>query len=1265
MAVPTDETAADLPVQDFGPSPTAFGGIQESTNSKSVKARQAVSRISRQDLEDRYLHIHDENLLLKQHACKQEDKIKRMATKLIRLMQDKKKAEQRSGVPRRSGKDVELEEMIEQLQENVRELEKQKESLQNRLIATKQQLQTQGHRHTPYDYIQSRINSGLRKVTQDSIMQESIRRGMRRQDPEMISKSTQAVLPRYGHSLLEEARAEIRNLENIVESQRSHIEELGHTTDILRDELRRKQKDYEETILHLREQQTTVQRTTIKENVAMIKLQKQLSAKSTAVIEMEGKLNFIQENLKTMKACQVAFLSEVDGLNSQLKEERLKCFQLEKQMQSNTFSERRVEELVDQISDLEKERDLLKDNYDKLHNSAFCVSSSNEQQTKRREQQLKLQIAQLEAAIKSDLADKNEILDRLRQEREKTEKLDAENRKLQLCCLEQKQQLDEFQNKLRFFTKQSDLDVAELTEALLLIKARKQQKSGELMFLNKVDNEVSKDLKKTLRELQASHYETIQELEKTRSMLIVQHKINKDYQMEVELVTQKMEGIQRDYELKLEQYAHLLDVRAAHIRKLEAQLKDIAYGTKQHKFTPDITSDDDVVEFNESLKLGRGENLLEIHISKATFSHAVAEKFGDHELTTFCTHGFYDFEMQSTPLVIGMQPTYDFTSQYLVRVDDFFLEYVQKSAVKLEVHVAFGIDYETIASCQLRVHEILEKSGRIFCKSMLVGLDDKNLNCGTLEYWIRLRVPMEQVIRLYKERAKALGYISSNLREPGTSQVNIDSTGDTNLNELYITVRSCSNLQPGSSSRQPSPYVAYAFFYFNDHFTPTITSSNDPQFEDHMAFPVSMNSDLDHYLKSESLHFYVIDDDEMSNTYIGKAYVPLISLAHDKCISGTFELMDCNSHVRGTIKVTLKWKGSYLPPTNCILNTPLVDELPKEVPGPVQLLKEHKINNPSDTSVVPVPVIPTPKPRQRKTPTEKKVFFVDTIIQSLRVIDQTAKEDTSRNLKNSLPILKIPEVIQDQPTEDTHIKLRKETQQEEKEEFVHISDGQVVSQSCDSSDESETTEDLETEVSCCLSDHDGKQTTDGNESTATDSDDCIIPISKDVKPPTEKIRIEIISLNLDVETDVVKNDTIQRLFVEYRFCNLPTVETPVSLQKPVNGKKIYYNYSNVIHVDKESNQSRRDFIKSALDNPNPSTASVKFTVVSDPPEDEQDQECEDIGFANIGLTEILQTKNNIINRSIEIYDTQSGGAIIGKMAVTVEGADALHSIMLD
>lgn len=45
--------------------------------------------------------------------------------------------------------------------------------------------------------------------------------------------------------------------------------------------------------------------------------------------------------------------------------------------------------------------------------------------------------------------------------------------------------------------------------------------------------------------------------------------------------------------------------------------------------------------------------------------------------------------------------------------------------------------------------------------------------------------------------------------------------------------------------------------------------------------------------------------------------------------------------------------------------------------------------------------------------------------------------------------------------------------------------------------------------------------------------------------------------------------------------------------------------------------------------------SVLFTVVSDPPEDEQDLECEDIGMANIDLADMFREGSDIIEQNID------------------------------
>uniref|UniRef100_A0A8C3Y3C0 RPGRIP1 like n=1 Tax=Catharus ustulatus TaxID=91951 RepID=A0A8C3Y3C0_CATUS len=909
MPVSADETVGNLAMRDTVLTPAGIEGLQESSSIQNVKAQEVISRISREELEDRFLHLRDDHILLKQHANKQEEKIKRMTTKLMRLVNDKRKCDQAGYGPKRLGQALEMEDMIEHLRERVRELEKQNESLHNKLISTKQQLQIQGHRPCLYSSIQSRVNTGLKKESEAAGMPEHTKKGMRFQSLEV--RSSDLMLSKYGPSLLEDSRAEIRNLETVIESQRKQIEELYHAREILGSQLRRKEKEIEESTLQLKEQDTASQRLNIQDNVEMIKVRKQLAERTNALSAMEGKFLQLQE-VTNLKTNHDALLAKGDELNIQLKEERLKCFHLQKELQSVTISNRRTEELQERINDLEKENELLKENYDKLHNSVFSLP--HEQQWRSKEQQLKLQIAKLETAIKIDLADKSEILDKIKVERGIFLKKSSTN----TCKSLTKVFSSNFSN---------------------VFQDRKQQKNVDLFFLEKVEDDVHKDLEYSMQELQLTHAETVQELEKTRSLLLVQHKISRDYQNEVETMTRKMESLQKDYELKLGQYTHLLDIRAARIRKLEAQLRDIVYDTKPLQSRPEVLPSDPVGGFVETVHLERGENLFEIHISKVIFSSEAVHTFGDWEPATFCTYAFYDFELQITPVVHGNIPSYDFTSQFLVQSDDNFFHYIQENGITLEVHRAYGIDYETIASCQLKFHEILENDGKIYNTANLVGKTGHIQNYGTVEYWIRLQVPMDQAIIPYKQRSKALGYI-----------------------------------------------------------TPSFKGHEQPS------------------------------------------------------------------------KVCL---GLYL--------------------------------------------------------------------------------------------------------------------------------------------------------------------------------------------EVEKIRIKITSLGL-TESRITADETIQQLFVECRLNNFLAEETPLSLPKPTGGQRIHYNYSTVINVDKEDNHAEREYLKSILVKPDLSADSLKFTVVSDPPEDEQDLECEDIGFAYVSLKEIFQKQRDIIEQDIDVFDSQDASAVIGKLTVTVEALNALRSV---
>ena len=133
-------------------------------------------------------------------------------------------------------------------------------------------------------------------------------------------------------------------------------------------------------------------------------------------------------------------------------------------------------------------------------------------------------------------------------------------------------------------------------------------------------------------------------------------------------------------------------------------------------------------------------------------------------------------------------------------MDDFLLQYMQREYVVLEVHLALGTDYRTLAAARLSMRELFEKpGGRVHLQAPLTGTDafptrptsslpaqvssqlgaggDAGgamgagltgvlgaVDFGLVEYWLHLKIPMDQALRLYRERTKALGYLSANAR---------------------------------------------------------------------------------------------------------------------------------------------------------------------------------------------------------------------------------------------------------------------------------------------------------------------------------------------------------------------------------------------------------------------------------------------------------------------------------------------------------------------
>ncbi len=54
--------------------------------------------------------------------------------------------------------------------------------------------------------------------------------------------------------------------------------------------------------------------------------------------------------------------------------------------------------------------------------------------------------------------------------------------------------------------------------------------------------------------------------------------------------------------------------------------------------------------------------------------------------------------------------SFNFTSQFIVTVDDFFLHHIAKESAIIELHQAVGTEYKTLATSKLRLNDLMDKN---------------------------------------------------------------------------------------------------------------------------------------------------------------------------------------------------------------------------------------------------------------------------------------------------------------------------------------------------------------------------------------------------------------------------------------------------------------------------------------------------------------------------------------------------------------------------
>jgi protein fantom len=161
--------------------------------------------------------------------------------------------------------------------------------------------------------------------------------------------------------------------------------------------------------------------------------------------------------------------------------------------------------------------------------------------------------------------------------------------------------------------------------------------------------------KRELQELQVTHAETVHELEKTRALLSHQDGISKQQQQRAERWQNKVRELEREMDALRKEFDEALTKKTNRIATLEAQIRDVAYGTHQYAVAPSDPEIDRDFEHLGHVELSRGENLVELCVVQARLTDAALVLF-DGVPVTFCTYDFFEHESEVTPTVEGQVP---------------------------------------------------------------------------------------------------------------------------------------------------------------------------------------------------------------------------------------------------------------------------------------------------------------------------------------------------------------------------------------------------------------------------------------------------------------------------------------------------------------------------------------------------------------------------------------------------------------------------------
>ncbi|XP_018652871.1 rpgr-interacting protein 1 related [Schistosoma mansoni] len=302
-----------------------------------MESKNAISSWSKEKLEDQYLRLYDDYLTLKKHACKQEERIKKMATKILRLASDKKDSDPGSVLK-------------EDYQEQIEVLERKNATLTRKPLSARKA-----------------SSATIQTTGRNSCVGEK---------------------PMNNSNVIQTLRFQNSAFEKTIQKLSGQLKERNELIDQLKEELQIKEKIHTNDLVTLGEQVTSKQRIALQENLDLIRTQRELREKQLLINHLEERIKEAESNYNIIKSTNRQLVIEI---------ERLTRESISIVVQSDKSLLKLILLLQYAFDDAKRENQALKESNEKLIANAFSIKP--EQNWTLKEQKLRGQIDHLEMMV--------------------------------------------------------------------------------------------------------------------------------------------------------------------------------------------------------------------------------------------------------------------------------------------------------------------------------------------------------------------------------------------------------------------------------------------------------------------------------------------------------------------------------------------------------------------------------------------------------------------------------------------------------------------------------------------------------------------------------------------------------------------------------------------------------------------------------------------------------------------------------------------------